>query len=291
MTGTPAHFVRIRVGGEDFEASIDTLLNYPGSIFEALLSSRWRDGAQDALVFDRDPRRFRVILNFMRTGELVLEDGVSAQGARQEADFFQVDAAVEAANALLSKEEGATLLHISVDPRRGKLVRLDSQGEVAVLSAVPVALGRTALIAIHAHVGSAQHARVYVHAESSDGSVHKVVEHVGEGGSAVRALARLPAGRHTVRVCAALEPPADAMVDTPANSPHRTRGSVLGPARAEVWRFPCETGVASWVDDLDPARPAELATGKLREWHAGGAPLDAASLGDAVNAISGAVFS
>jgi len=99
MTGTPAHFVRIRVGGEDFEASIDTLLNYPGSIFEALLSSRWRDGAQDALVFDRDPRRFRVILNFMRTGELVLEDGVSAQGARQEADFFQVDAAVEAANA------------------------------------------------------------------------------------------------------------------------------------------------------------------------------------------------
>lgn len=42
MQSTPAHFVRIRVGGEEFEASEDTLLNFPGSVFEALLSARWR---------------------------------------------------------------------------------------------------------------------------------------------------------------------------------------------------------------------------------------------------------
>lgn len=48
-----------------------------------------------ALLFDRDPKRFRVLLNFMRSGELVLEDGVSAQGIRQEADFFQLGAAVQ----------------------------------------------------------------------------------------------------------------------------------------------------------------------------------------------------
>jgi len=42
MHDVPAHFVRIRVGGEQFEASEETLLNYPGSVFDALLSARWR---------------------------------------------------------------------------------------------------------------------------------------------------------------------------------------------------------------------------------------------------------
>ena len=36
---------------------------------------------------------------------------------------------VEAADSLLAKEEGAALLHVAVDPRRGKLARLDAPGE------------------------------------------------------------------------------------------------------------------------------------------------------------------
>jgi len=49
----------------------------------------------DELWFDRDPRHFRPVLNYLRTGELVREAGISLEGIIQEARYFQVRALIE----------------------------------------------------------------------------------------------------------------------------------------------------------------------------------------------------
>ena len=58
----PAGFVRLRVGGETFEASRDVLLSEPGSVFVAILAGEWAQAQSPScigsarLVFDRDPQ-------------------------------------------------------------------------------------------------------------------------------------------------------------------------------------------------------------------------------------------
>ena len=53
-SGTPAGFVRLRVGGETFEASRDVLLSEPDSVFVAMLAGEWAQA--QSIVFDRDPQ-------------------------------------------------------------------------------------------------------------------------------------------------------------------------------------------------------------------------------------------
>ena len=97
----PPGFLKLRVGGREFEASREVLLSEPDSVFTAVLSDAWASGATQQLVFDRDPDRFRVVLNWLRTRELVCEGGVSAEGVRAEADFFQLHSLGQEASRLV----------------------------------------------------------------------------------------------------------------------------------------------------------------------------------------------
>lgn len=76
----------------------------------------------DYLAADRDPKRFRALLNFLRTRQLVLEDGVDAEGMLQEAEFFHLEALLSAARELTG--EGQLLIKCAVDARKGKLLSL-----------------------------------------------------------------------------------------------------------------------------------------------------------------------
>jgi len=92
---TPAGFIQLRVGGKRFETSLDVLLSEPDSIFVAMLRGEWGQNLEGGerskpLVFDRDPKRFRVVLNWLRTRSLDCEDGVSPEGVLSEAAFFQL---------------------------------------------------------------------------------------------------------------------------------------------------------------------------------------------------------
>jgi BTB/POZ domain len=44
----------------------------------------------EELWFDRDPRHFRPVLNYLRTGELIRDSNVSLEGIMFEASYFQV---------------------------------------------------------------------------------------------------------------------------------------------------------------------------------------------------------
>merc|ERR1711991_1058633 len=47
-------------------------------------------GASGAVLFDRDPRYFSPVLNYLRTSVLILPEDVSLEGLLLEAQFFQI---------------------------------------------------------------------------------------------------------------------------------------------------------------------------------------------------------
>ena len=147
----PKGFVLLRVGGKRFEASVDVLLSEPESLFVAMLRGGWAQacgGCERSFVFDRDPKRFRVVLNWLRTRELVCEGGVTAEGVRAEAQFFQLGALAEEADRIIQERDGHRLLQAAVDSRRGKLVSLGSGETASLPTGEPVVVHGPCVVAI-----------------------------------------------------------------------------------------------------------------------------------------------
>ena len=84
--------VRLNVGGVSFVTFRSTVESKaPSSMLARMLASedpggvRMAAGRRDAagaLVIDRSPEYFRPVINFLRTGRLVLDEGVNPEGGR-----------------------------------------------------------------------------------------------------------------------------------------------------------------------------------------------------------------
>ena len=68
--------VKLNVGGTIFETSFTTLLKEKSTIFNAIFQGKFGVGVDDenGYFFDRDPRLFRHILNFLRDGRVYLNN-------------------------------------------------------------------------------------------------------------------------------------------------------------------------------------------------------------------------
>ena len=85
--------VKLNVGGHYFTTSVHTLNKDPGSMLHAMFSGRFdTKPAEDGSYFiDRDGTHFRYILNYLRTGKLLLtEDKVIKKEILDEAEFYQI---------------------------------------------------------------------------------------------------------------------------------------------------------------------------------------------------------
>ena len=71
-----ASTVELNVGGQHFTTSLQTLTKDPGSMLHAMFSGRFdTKPAKDGSCFiDRDGTHFRYILNYLRTGRLLLPE-------------------------------------------------------------------------------------------------------------------------------------------------------------------------------------------------------------------------
>lgn len=91
----PTDSVKLNVGGTYFTLSLGTLTKEPDSFFSAMFSGRWdvkTNPEDDAVFVDRDPVLFGMIANYMRTGEIDLDD-MSIERRRalhKEADFYLI---------------------------------------------------------------------------------------------------------------------------------------------------------------------------------------------------------
>jgi hypothetical protein len=83
----PATRVKLNVGGRHFETTVGTLTRGGAqNFFSALLQHAER--SEEALFIDRDGETFGPLLNFLRTGELIIPPGVSETSLRLEADYY-----------------------------------------------------------------------------------------------------------------------------------------------------------------------------------------------------------
>ena len=85
--------IKLNVGGQHFTTSLQTLTKDTGSMLHAMFSGRFdTKPAEDGSYFiDRDGTNFRYILNYLRTGRLLLpEDKFVRKELLEEAEFYQI---------------------------------------------------------------------------------------------------------------------------------------------------------------------------------------------------------
>ncbi|KAH3746112.1 FH protein interacting protein FIP2 [Pelomyxa schiedti] len=126
--------LRLNVGGTVFVTARRTLCLDENSMLARMFNSSLRASATDdsgAYFLDRDPVYFRVVLNFLRTGRLLLDSGVSLDGVLMEAEFFQIDSLVRAVD-ISSRPDLTRTDFIQMAPRskfeRLRLQNLDLSG-------------------------------------------------------------------------------------------------------------------------------------------------------------------
>ncbi|KDO21633.1 hypothetical protein SPRG_12873 [Saprolegnia parasitica CBS 223.65] len=80
--------ITLNVGGSIFATSRETLLQFEGSYFAAMLSSgSWQPGDDGAYFIDRDPRHFERVMAFLRSGAVDF-DGLDRVNAAVLCDHF-----------------------------------------------------------------------------------------------------------------------------------------------------------------------------------------------------------
>ena len=88
-----AKTIKLNVGGQYFTTSLETLTKDSGSMLHAMFSRKFNTKpAEDGSYFiDRDGTHFQYILNYLRTGQLVLpEDKIVCKELLIEAEFYQI---------------------------------------------------------------------------------------------------------------------------------------------------------------------------------------------------------
>ena len=84
--------------GQLFLTSRATLLKAPDSMLFKLFAGESMPSAKDeqgAFLIDRTPEYFKPILNYLRTGELVIDSGVNVKGVLAEAKFFGIQSLID----------------------------------------------------------------------------------------------------------------------------------------------------------------------------------------------------
>ena len=114
-----AKTLKLNIGGQLFTTSLETMKKDPGSMLHAMFSGRFDSKpAEDGSYFiDRDGTHFRYILNYLRTGQLVVpEDKIVRKELLTEAEFYQVQGIIDELKAspfedsiILSTEHCQTL--------------------------------------------------------------------------------------------------------------------------------------------------------------------------------------
>ena len=90
--------LKLNIGGQLFTTSLATVRKDPGSILHGTFSGRFdsKPVEDESYFIDRDGTHFRYILNYLRTGQLIVpEDKIIRRELFTEAKFYQVQGMIE----------------------------------------------------------------------------------------------------------------------------------------------------------------------------------------------------
>lgn len=112
-------WVTLNVGGQIFTTTRATLMNEPNSMLAKMFSpaESWTSitDHSGAFLIDRSPVYFEPILNYLRHGQLILDNGVNPGGVLEEAKFFGISGIFEQLEEMVKatdKSEDAPLSRI-----------------------------------------------------------------------------------------------------------------------------------------------------------------------------------
>ncbi|XP_068708737.1 BTB/POZ domain-containing protein KCTD9-like isoform X3 [Montipora capricornis] len=112
-------WVTLNVGGQIFTTTRATLMNEPNSMLAKMFSpaESWTSitDHSGAFLIDRSPVYFEPILNYLRHGQLILDNGVNPGGVLEEAKFFGISGILEQLEEMVKatdKSEDAPLSRI-----------------------------------------------------------------------------------------------------------------------------------------------------------------------------------
>ncbi|XP_072493360.1 BTB/POZ domain-containing protein KCTD9 isoform X1 [Notamacropus eugenii] len=99
-TGAHTDWLTLNVGGRYFTTTRSTLVNKePDSMLAHMFKDKgaWgnKQDHRGAFLIDRSPEYFEPILNYLRHGQLIVNDGINLLGVLEEARFFGIDSLIE----------------------------------------------------------------------------------------------------------------------------------------------------------------------------------------------------
>ena len=86
-------WVTLNVGGQKFVTNTSVFMMDPECMLAKMFNGEMRPGDKDqdgAILIDRSPDYFKPILNYFRTGEVIIDPGISAEGVLQEAKYYGI---------------------------------------------------------------------------------------------------------------------------------------------------------------------------------------------------------
>ncbi|KAM8764770.1 BTB/POZ domain-containing protein KCTD9 isoform 1-T1 [Rhynchonycteris naso] len=100
MSGSHTDWLTLNVGGRYFTTTRSTLVNKePDSMLAHMFEDKgvWgnKQDHRGAFLIDRSPEYFEPILNYLRHGQLIVNDGINLLGVLEEARFFGIDSLIE----------------------------------------------------------------------------------------------------------------------------------------------------------------------------------------------------
>lgn len=100
-------WVSLNVGGKVFTTTKMTLITHePDSMLARMFDSEWNHWRDEggAILIDRSPEYFEVIMNYLRTQEVVVDEGVNLKGVLLEAKFYGLVSMVEELSEMMAKK-------------------------------------------------------------------------------------------------------------------------------------------------------------------------------------------
>uniref|UniRef100_A0ACB8EY07 Uncharacterized protein n=1 Tax=Sphaerodactylus townsendi TaxID=933632 RepID=A0ACB8EY07_9SAUR len=100
LTGSHSDWITLNVGGRFFTTTRSTLVSKePDSMLARMFKDKdaWgnKRDHRGAFLIDRSPEYFEPILNYLRHGQLIVNDGINLLGVLEEARFFGMDSLIE----------------------------------------------------------------------------------------------------------------------------------------------------------------------------------------------------